>query len=387
MPSALDTAAMPPALHLSFSLQRAVLALGAEMKTTVCCARDSTAWLSEPLPDLADAESFAQFEALLASMPGQCGVEPVVLACDCHPAYLSTKYAARGDVAPNLPRVHVQHHEAHVAASAAAQGITDDVIGLAFDGTGYGTDGTLWGGEIFTGNIMAGFTRVGRMRPLTLAGGAAAIREPWRLATALVHDACEAPEQAYPRPAGVPAETWHVVRHMLAARTSGLIISSSLGRLFDGIAALLGICPFAAQEAEAAIALEKTAGGQRTDARYDMPWVTAGDGMQECDWRPMVRAIVADMKNGEPIERIAAGFHDSVVAAVCALCGKLPQPQSRTVVGGGGVFWNTRVREGLRAALPGAGLQLVTPARLPPSDAGISLGQAVLAGNCPLPIT
>jgi hydrogenase maturation protein HypF len=368
-------------VHLKKPLATPVLALGAELKNTICCAEGTTAWLSAPLDDLADAECFARFEARVRSMPAECGVRPRLLAYDCHPAYLSTKFASRPDVLPGVPRVAVQHHEAHLAACAAAENVWGDVIGLAFDGTGYGSDGLLWGGEVFAGGLADGFARRGRFRPITLAGGSAAIREPWRLACALVTAACDTPLDAYPRPQDVPDEAWRVVHHLLAQGPGSGIRSSSLGRLFDGVSALIGLCTYAAREAEAAIALEQAAADTSEDPLYDLPWLQTRDGLLECDWRPLVRAVVTDLDTARPPGEIAACFHDSLVVSVTEmLCTALPRPVSGVVLGGGGVFWNARLRDGLRAALSAAGLQLVTPTSLPPSDAGISLGQAVLAG-------
>jgi len=365
-------------INLARPLPRAVLALGGETKSTLCCAAGSTAWISTPLADLGAVSDYDEYQRRVCEWPRELGIVPAVLAHDLHPEYISTKTAARADVWPNARRVAVQHHHAHIAACAAAEGVWDECWGIACDGTGLGDDGTLWGGEILRGSITAGFTRVARMRPMPLIGGAAAIREPWRIALALARAApC-----AFDKPADVADEAWRVAQALYDTTTPRPLLSSSVGRLFDGVAAMLGLCTHAAHEAQAAMALEHCAADAPGDPRYELPCTRAADGVIEFDWRPMLRAISAAHYAGEQLPHLAARFHDSVAGALaefCAACAGSP----RSAVCGGGVFFNKRFTRTIGATLARHGAQGVMPRRLPPSDAGISLGQAVLAAARP----
>jgi hydrogenase maturation protein HypF len=389
------------------ALPRSVLALGGELKNTICWARGTTARISASFENLRDAQCFALFGQAVRAWPADWGAAPDALAHDLHPEYLSSKLAQRCQSVvqpkwerppcrdagvselqqirgmeapptlwPGVPRVGVQHHAAHVAGCCAAEGVWDECLGIAFDGTGYGPDGTIWGGEFFRGSIPRGFTRIGRLRPFSLAGGERAIHEPWRIAAALARDA----GIDWPRPAAVPDATFAIVRGMLAAGAPNVVQTSSAGRLFDGVAALLGVCTHATREAEAAIALEAAAANDhacRVQTTLPVACATAGDGVLELDWRPMVRALWDAHVRGAAVSAGAREFHAWLAQAVgnmCACLGSAP-----TLVAGGGVFWNKILTAALCDESARRGMRLVTPRRVPPSDAGISLGQAVLA--------
>jgi hydrogenase maturation protein HypF len=277
---------------------------------------------------------------------------------------------------PNAKRIAVQHHEAHIASCAAAENIYSDFIGLAFDGTGYGTDGTMWGGEIFTACRAKGFERVARLMPIELPGGMAAIREPWRLALSLANAAGIETE----KPVSVPKEKWLIVKQMLQNKNLQKIEASSFGRLFDGVAALLDICHHAKNEAEAAILLEKTAGNVFPERYYHLPYIKNTAGLYELNWKPMVRQILNDYRNGVPKKEIAAAFHDSIARGVFELCIQL-RAKEKIIVASGGVFFNKRLTSNLKNLFENTGFKFVLPEKLPPSDAGLSLGQAVIASN------
>lgn len=368
---------MASALSLPFALHAPVLALGSEMKNTVCIAAGTQAWVSAPLDDLKDAASFDEWRCRVETWPCELGIEPAIIAHDLHPEYVTTKAAPA--LHPRARHLAVQHHEAHVASCCASEGCAGRVIGLAFDGTGYGADGTLWGGEFFTGSLNDEFVRRARLRPMTLAGGEAAIREPWRIALALLHDAGVDESRWRALPRGVPAERLAVVQHLLSAGADAPVRSSSVGRLFDGVAALLGICPCAEREAQAAVALEHAAGATDAGGLYPLPFARE-DALEELDWRPMVQRMSDEMGKGASPATLAARFHDSLAEAVAAWCARIDGGAVKTVAAAGGVFWNRRFTHSLRAMLEERGCTLVTPSRVPPSDAGLSLGQAVLAG-------
>ena len=364
-------------LALTRAIPGSTLGLGGELKNTLCCVTGKKAYLSGTFSDLKDAEVFDGWLTAVESMPEACGMIPESIAYDLHPEYLSHKAAKRADLWPGVLRAGIQHHEAHVASCAAAEGIWHTTLGLAFDGTGYGTDGTIWGGEIFSGSIEKGFKRTGRFRPFVLPGGEAAIREPWRLAAGL---ACEAelPDIERYWPDSVGREQWEIVIRLCRTETIPRIMTSSAGRLFDGISALLGICTHAGMEAEAAIALERAAGVEAVHRRYTLQ-VTETAGILEIDWRPMIREIDSDLRAGIRGAAIAAAFHDSLAATVAEVCADNASREG-TVVGSGGVFWNKRFSKVLGKELELRKLQLITSGSIPPSDAGLSLGQAVLAG-------
>jgi len=249
------------------------------------------------------------------------------------------------------------------------------VIGLAFDGTGYGSDGMTWGGEFFAGALTTGFKHTGRLRPFLLPGAERAIMEPWRIALALAHAAGIDDIAA---PPGVAAATFAMVRCLLTAPVPTVVRTTSVGRLFDGLAALLGLCTFADREAQAARALEQAAAhaGAVTD-EYPVVCGRAEDGLWELDWRPMLRQAYVEQRHGAAPGVIAARFHAWLARASIALV--MQAGETAVLVAGGGVLWNSLFKRHLAAQCGVHGIRLVTSRRVPPSDAGVALGQAVLA--------
>ena len=363
-------------IELDFPFKKNVLALGGELKNTICCVKGKTAFISKPLSNLENADDYEIFVDLVKKLPHKLGIVPEIIAYDLHPDFISTKIAKRSDIWPNAERIGVQHHQAHIASCAAAEKINSDFIGLAFDGTGYGTDGTMWGGEIFTGSINDGFIRIARLMPIELPGGMAAIREPWRIALSLSNTA----ETEIEKPVTVSKEKWRIVNQILNNKNIKQINASSFGRLFDGIAALIDICHFAKEEAEAAIALEKISGSVNSESKYSLPYEQNKSGLLEINWKPMVRQIIEEYRKGESKENISAKFHDSIANTVFKLCCKIAGDKN-TIVASGGVFFNKRLTLYLKQLFENAGFKFVLPEKLPPSDAGLSLGQAVMAGK------
>ncbi|RLD11966.1 MAG: hypothetical protein DRI44_02310 [Chlamydiae bacterium] len=361
-------------IELKILFKKSVLAFGGELKNTICCVKGQTAFISYPLSDLENADNYEKFLFLIKNLPLKLGISPEIIAYDLHPDFISTKTALRLDLWPNAERIGVQHHEAHIASCAAAEKISRNFIGLAFDGTGYGTDGTMWGGEIFTGSLAKGFERVARLMPIELPGGMAAIREPWRLALSLAN----AVGIEIKKPVSVSKEKWAIVNQMLQNKNLQKIEASSFGRLFDGVSALIDLCHFAESEAEAAILLENTAGNVFPERYYHLPSKKNKNGLFEMDWQPMVRQILNDYRNGVSKEEIAAAFHDSIAKGVFELCIQLTTDE-KTIVASGGVFFNKRLTSNLKNLFENAGFKFVLPKKLPPSDAGISFGQAVMA--------
>ncbi len=340
---------VPMALPLPISTPRPLLAVGANMKSTFCVVRGSDAFLSAHLGDLDSELAYRAFRADLELYLTMLGIEPSVVAHDLHPEYLSTKWASEQDA----QLVPVQHHHAHAAGCLAEHGEQGPALAIVFDGTGYGTDGTLWGGEILRCDL-GSFERLRHLEAIPLAGGEAAIREPWRVAAAYLERA--------ERPVGF--ERWPLVRRTLTVNAP---LSSGMGRLFDAVAALLGVRERVSYEGQAAIELEQLA-GETAAAPY--PW-RFGNGAD------LVGAAHDDLASGRPRAEIAAAFHEAVAAAAAEACAELAEP--RTVVLSGGTFQNLRLLSSARRRLEELGFRVLSHRLVPPNDGGISYGQAAVA--------
>ena len=342
---------VPGAIALPIAAARPIVAAGAELKSTFCVARGAQAFLSPHLGDLDCELAYRAFRTDLELYLAMLGAEPEVIAHDLHPEYLATKWALDQDA----KLVGVQHHHAHAAACLAEHGEVGSALALVFDGTGYGTDGTLWGGELLRCDL-ASFERVAHLEPIPLPGGEAAIREPWRMAASYL-------EQTG-RP--VPFERWELVRHALKVNAP---LSSGMGRLFDAVAALLGVRETSTYEGQAAIELEQLAG-----ETYAEPYAWSfGRGAD------LVGTVHDDLGAGRPRAEIAAAFHESIAAAAAAACAEAGSP--RTVVLSGGSFQNLRLLDSTRRRLEELGFRVLSHRLVPPNDGGISYGQAAVAAS------
>jgi hydrogenase maturation protein HypF len=367
---------VPEPVKVRPRFRRPVLACGAELKSTFCLGKDDRAYLSHHIGDLENYETFRSFTEGITHFERLFDVTPEVVAHDLHPDYLSTKYAhGREDV----QLTGVQHHHAHIASCLADNGEEGPVIGVAFDGLGYGTDGTIWGGEFLLADL-AGFERAGHLATVPLPGGAAAIKQPWRMAAAYL-------DVAYPGgpPAGLDvgrrnADRWPDVLTM-ARRGINAPLTSSAGRLFDAVAALLGVRDVINYEGQAAIELEQQAErGEHGayDARID---AGAGEGAPvRVHGGDLVRAVADDLLSGVGRGVIAARFHNGVAAAIAGTCLLLRDRCGLAAVAlSGGVFQNLLLLDRVTTLLEGAGFRVLVHAQVPPNDGGISLGQAAVA--------
>jgi len=345
----------PGALGLPVTSHPPLIAAGGELKSTFCVAAGGRAFLSPHLGDLDCEPAYRAFREDLRLYLDMLGVVPEVIAHDLHPGYLATRWALDQDAEP----VGVQHHHAHAAACLAEHGLEGPALAVVFDGTGLGPDGTLWGGEVLRCDL-AGFERVAHLDPVPLPGGEAAIRQPWRTAAAYL--------EAAGRP--VPFERWRTVRQSLAVNAPR---SSGAGRLFDAVAALLGVRHEVTYEGQAAIELEALA-GRVAAAPY--PCRQRGETIIGAD---LVAAAHDDLAAGRPRAEIAAAFHEGLAAAAAAACASAAQP--RTVVLSGGTFANDRIRAALRARLHDLGFMVLTHRRVPTGDGGLSFGQAAVAAR------
>lgn len=341
-----------------------VLACGAEQKASFCLSRGEYVFPSQHIGDLKNFETLTHFEQQIAHFERLFDVKPQRLACDLHPDFLSTAYARERAEREGLPLVQVQHHHAHMAACMADNGLTGPCIGLVWDGTGYGTDGTIWGGECLIGDYR-GVTRFGSLRPIPLVGGDRAVRELDRVAYALLRDA------------GCPTEEIPAAASYGALLDAGLNCpeSSGMGRLFDGVAAILGVKTLASYEGQGAVLLEAAAG---EDAGA-WPLAFYGEPLR-FDWRPMIRRMVEERDAGVPMEVLAARFLNTLLDLAVETARRASAASGlRDVVLSGGSFQNRYLMERLPDRLRAAGLRPWVHRRVSCNDEGLSLGQLMIA--------
>jgi hydrogenase maturation protein HypF len=359
---------VPDSVALPVGAARPIAAYGAELKSTFCLAKGRRAWVSHHIGDLENWETLRSFREGIEHFERVFAVEAAVVAHDLHPDYLSTKDALERE---GVVHVGVQHHHAHLAACLAEHGEPGPAVGAIFDGTGYGLDGTVWGGELLVGGV-SGFERAGSLWPVRMPGGAAAIREPWRMACAWLAEAQDDP--APPRTLDVDPSRWRAVRDL--AR-SGLAspATTSMGRLFDVVAALCGLRSTVNYEGQAAAELEGIADEAEAGA-YPLPLIPGE--ILKLDARETVLAVLEDLSAGAPV--VSARFHNTVAAATAEACARVAGAHGLgTVALSGGVFQNRLLLERAAATLQRAGLRVLVPRRLPPNDGGISYGQAAVA--------
>ena len=352
-------------------------AAGADLKNTCAVAAGRYAWLGQHIGDLADLANLAALSRTAAHLEMLTGVSPEVVVTDLHPAYLSTGWAR--EHAADRPVVAVQHHHAHVAAVMGEHGLGRDarVIGFAFDGTGYGTDAAVWGGEVLVGGY-AGYRRAAHLSYVPLAGGDVSVLRPYRMALAHLHAAGVPWDVDLPPVPACPVTELGVLAHQV--RTGfGCVPTSSMGRLFDAVASLAGVRHVVDFEAEAAIELEGLARVEEASAPYRFG-VVRGGGPLLADPGPVVRAVVADVRAGVPPAQVAARFHAAVVGLVVELATACREETGLDrVVLGGGVFQNALLLGAAERSLVASGFEVLRPRLLPPNDGGLALGQVLVA--------
>ena len=351
-----------------------VLACGAELKNTICLTRENQAFLSQHIGDLENLATYDFFVQTIEHLENVLRIRPQVVAYDRHPDYLSTRYARER---AGVEKVAVQHHHAHIAGCMAEHRIEGPVMGLAFDGTGWGPDGTIWGGEILIAD-QARFRRVASLSPLPMPGGAAAVREPWRMAVSCLYDAFGEGLQNLDLP-------W---LNEVGVKKVGLLVTmiqkginapmtSSLGRLFDGVAAILGLRRQVSFEGQAAMDLEMLA-GEAGEAHYDDQW-EEGEVIRVLPV-PIIEGVVRDLRRGKPRAEISRKFHKTLIVLFARLCAAIKKTEGlNRVCLSGGVFQNRILLCGLTEALEARGFEVFSHRLVPTNDGGISLGQALIA--------
>lgn len=362
-PLRLGRGCAPLELRLPGTLERPLIALGGHLKLTVCLAWEDRAVVSPHIADMGTPRSLAVFEQVVADLQRLYGVQAQGFVCDAHPGYTTTRWAQTQSQARGLPVTRVWHHHAHASALAGEHGAADDWLVFAWDGTGYGADGTLWGGETLCGRA-GQWRRVGSLRPFRLPGGDKAGREPWRSAAALCWETGTAFE---------PPQVDGALVHAAWRKGINAPHSSAAGRLFDAAASLTGLLHSGSFEGQGPLYLEASA-AHATATALELPLQRSADGLWQTDWAP----LLAPLRDARPLAQRAAEFHASLARAIRRQAERLAETQQFTRVGlTGGVFQNALLSELACAELAAAGFRVELPERLPCNDAGISFGQAV----------
>jgi hydrogenase maturation protein HypF len=358
-----------------------ILAVGGELKNAFCVTREGYAFLSHHVGDLQNYETLQSFEDGVAHFEKLFRIRPEILAHDLHPDYMATRYALERAARENLPAIGVQHHHAHLAACMAENGLKGDrpVIGVAFDGTGYGDDGTIWGGEFLLGGY-DGYERLAHLATIPMPGGEAAVHEPWRLALAWLERAGLTWDNDLPAVRAAPAGALPVVRQMLGPGSNSPAINapltSSMGRLFDAVSALVGVRQKVNYEAQAAIELEA-----RLDPQEEGAYVfQARAGV--LDAAPVFEALVRDLRRGVGVGVMAARFHNGLAQAVRTACEQVRVERGVNEVAlSGGVWQNMALLQRAVRELETSAFVVYLHRQVPANDGGIALGQAVVAAR------
>ncbi len=354
---------------------REILACGGELKNTLCLTKDHYAILSQHIGDLENLETMELFRETLGHLKRFFRAAPVAVAHDLHPNYLSTRFALEES---GLPAIGVQHHHAHIASCLADNGLQGPVIGVALDGTGYGTDGQIWGGEFLVCDF-GGFERHGHLEYVPLAGGDSAVRQPWRSALAYLGAAFGSEAASLPLPLFreiAPKKVAFVTQ--MISRQIQVIQTSSCGRLFDAVASILGVRHETSYEGQAAMELEAVATYDEGRYRFDF----TGIDPFRIDLRETIRSVTQDFLDGTSVSVISARFHHTMAQVVMDACSRIREAAGlHRVCLSGGTFQNLRLLEHTVTGLRERGFAVFIHHRVPPNDGGLALGQAVIANH------
>jgi hydrogenase maturation protein HypF len=355
-----------------------ILAVGGELKNTICVTGGKHAFLSQHVGDLENAQSYEFFEEAVGHLTKILEIQPEIVAHDLHPDYFSTKWALQQE---GVKLVGVQHHHAHIASCMAENGLEGRVIGFALDGTGYGTDGHIWGGEVLTCDY-ENFHRAAHLDYVAMPGGAAAIREPWRMAVSYLyqHLGPNFMRLGIPFVKQLDGQKTELLLQMLRRRVNSPL-TSSCGRLFDAVAALAGIRQQVNYEAQAAIELEMVIQGNGPESPYPFELVAKEDTWI-IDSKPMFEALIADLARGELVSRISTKFHLGLATVLARVAGQIRRDESlNRVCLSGGTLQNGYLFEHLESYLLESGFEVFSHSEVPCGDGGLSLGQAMIAAR------
>ena len=359
-----------------------ILAVGGHLKNTIALAHGGRVMLSQHLGDLSTLEAFEAFRHAVDDLQRLLDVKPQLVACDLHPDYRSTVFAQEFAKRQAVPLVRVQHHHAHVAACMAEHGLDGEVLGVAWDGSGYGLDGQLWGGEfLITG--YPGFRRLAHLRPFRLPGGEMAMRKPWRCAFSVLWETYGERGAVQELAARQSVKGEGDALAVLLQRGIASPWTTSMGRLFDAVSSIAGLCDEVSYEGQAAMALEfaaeryeKTAPGDETGYPFAVTRGEDNPAMWVADWRPLIELLIKERREGSSPERIAYRFHLALADLIGQIAEQAALPR---VVLTGGCFQNVLLLRLARCRLARAGFTVYTHRLVPPNDGGLSLGQAVVA--------
>ncbi|PLX80178.1 MAG: carbamoyltransferase HypF [Desulfuromonas sp.] len=358
------------------AVQPQVLALGAELKSTVCLTQDDRAYLSQHIGDLKNLETDQAFTGVIDHLKTIFELQPEIIAHDLHPDYASSRFA---ETIIDRPKIAVQHHHAHLASCLAEHGETGPAIGVIFDGIGYGQDGTIWGGEFLLGDL-ASYQRVGHLKQVPLPGGDASTREPWRMALSYLDLAFAGDIPDLPFLFGREPADVNLLQKMIRKKINSPL-TSSCGRLFDAVAALAGVRQCVNYEGQAALELEMSIPTSPGDDNYDFS-LESGDEVLLLDPSPVFRAVAEDSRRGVAPGLISSRFHIGLAEAVRMVCEELRSVHKLDcVVLSGGVFQNRFLTERVSQLLGKSNFRVIRHSLVPPNDGGIALGQAVIAGR------
>src|SRR5579862_5206736 len=367
----------PNPIKLPLACDRHVLAVGGQFKGTFALGRDDVAFVSHHLGDLDHFEAYRAFERDERLYEELFEIHPKLVVHDLHPDYASTRYARHRAAKEGLATLAVQHHHAHIASCLAEHGLDETAIGVAFDGTGFGTDGAIWGGEFLLAGL-GDFRRIAHLRYVPLPGGDQAIREPWRSAATHLIDAGVDRELLA---SAVDATALRTVERMIERRLN-TVPTSSAGRLFDAIAALVGLRSRVTYEGQAAMELEWQATDVTDDGDYPFEFLepTTSDPAFVVDTRPLIRAVADDKRRGVETGRMARRFHSTLVEIIVRVCQRIRnETEVSTVALSGGVWMNALLAEETAARLAEDQFRVFTQRQVPPNDGGLSLGQLAVA--------
>ncbi len=352
-----------------------VLATGAELKNTVCLTRGDQAYLSQHVGDLKNSEVYESFCRTIGHLENILEIEPVAIAHDLHPDFYSTRYAEERS---GIERIPVQHHHAHLASCLAENGHDGEAIGIIFDGLGYGIDGNIWGGEFLVGGYKS-FRRLGHFSHIPMPGGDAAVKEPFRMALSYLFRVYGDELPDIPLVRAIPKKELTLFRQMIDKELNAPL-TSSCGRLFDGVAALVGLRHVVSYEGQAALELEQAA-DPLADGCYPFNLVKDSGGF--ClDYPALITAVVEDMQAGETVATISGRFHNTLANVVLSATRRIWNLTGlETVALSGGVFQNKLLTEKVVQSLRDDSFTVLTHSRVPPNDGGLALGQAVIAAH------
>jgi hydrogenase maturation protein HypF len=366
----------PFPLRLNFNFQERILACGAELKNSFCLARDNFVFMSHHIGDLENLETLTSFEEGIEHFKRIFNIEPTLIAYDLHPEYLATKYALS---LQDIPKIGVQHHHAHIVSCMIDNEIDGKVIGVSFDGTGYGTDGKIWGGEFLICDY-GEFKRVGHLEYTPLPGGEKAIKEPWRMAASILYKTFD--NNMFDLDINFVKELdrnkWATIKKMIDKGINSQM-TSSLGRLFDAVSALVGIRKEIYYEGQAAIELEMAAGAEASGYPFDLQELEDNTLILI---EPIFRGIVSDLERGVGVESISSKFHNTISKIILNMCLKIRKASGLDRVAlSGGVFQNSLLLGNTYVLLEKNNFKVFTQHRVPPNDGGIALGQVVIANE------